>query len=173
MQVNSDFYRYRYLIVLGFTIISFLFTYGSLQAASDAKYDAKIEHDKLSGEKYSTAGVYNYKDNNPYGSYFVGFDQLTDRGIRNDEWLYISDTLTNFTMYSQKTYNGKISYVKDSFLREDKGSSTFESYSYKFGINSQDIYTMKVQSSWVQEVIRISIINESGKELFFKEFKIY
>lgn len=164
--------KHKYLIVAVLTIFSFLITYSSITTAENSKYEAKQVTDKLSGEKYNTAGIYNYKDTNPYGSYFIGFDQLTDRGIRNGEWHYISDTLTNFTMYNKKIYNGKISFVKDSFVRNPQKES-FSSYSYKFGINNGNIHTMNVESSWVQELIRISIRDNSGDEKFFKEFKMY
>ena len=164
--------KHRYLIVLMFVVFSFFITYNSISAAENLKYEARQVTDKLSGEEYNTAGIYNYKDNNPYGSYFTGFDQLIDRGVRNEEWLYISDTLTNFTMYNKKIYNGKISFVKDSFVRNPQ-KDTFSSYSYKFGINDGNIHTMDVESSWVQELIRISIRDNSGDEKFFKEFKMY
>lgn len=165
--------RYKFLVIAILAVVSFLVTYISLVKVDESKYDAKVVQDSLSGEKYNTGGIYNYKDNNPYGSYFVGFDQLMNRGVRNDEWVYISDVLTNFTMYDKKVYNGKISYVKDSFTRDDQKSGSFTTYSYKFGINNSNVYTMKVQSSWVDEVIRISIVNDSSDSVFFREFKIY
>lgn len=165
--------RHKYLVVFILVIISFLVTYLALVKVDSSKYGANEVHDGLSGEKYNTGGIYNYKDDNPYGSYFIGFNQLIDRGVRNEEWIYISDVLTNFVMYDRKIYNGKISFVKDSFVRDTSSTGTFVTYSYKFGINGGSVYTMKIQSSWVQKLIRISIRDKSDKEVFFKEFKIH
>jgi hypothetical protein len=133
--------------------------------------------DTLSGTKYSEGGINNYRETNPHGSYFIGFDELTQNGVSYNDSLYIQDVLTNFTMYNLKTFNGKISYVAKSFT--DKGSVPNETmvYSFQFGVNDTNIHTVSVNSTTVGSVsgdgtIQISISDSQGAELFNKTFTV-
>lgn len=163
-----------YIGVSALTVLSFFICYTAFNASYSSRDVAKNTIDKLSNDEYFTGDTLNYREANPYGSFFVGFDELTARGVPNDEQKYISDVLTNFTMYNQGVFNGKVSFVDDSFssARDFSKPGTITSYSFEFGINGDNIHTLEVDSNWIDDSIHIKIYNPSDREVFNKTFKI-
>jgi hypothetical protein len=162
-----------FLSIASFLLCFYIF---SLSEPGIERRTAETKADTLSGKEYSTAGIYNYRDSNPYGSYFVGFESIRDSGVTNGEMLYINDVLINFTMYNKKIYNGKISYVNNSLelLEEENTKKPGQKrYSFDFGINDGNIHTMSITSNWLEDMITIKIANQSGKEVFNKSFTIH
>lgn len=134
---------------------------------------ATVEKDTLSGEEYGTGGINNYREVNPYGSYFVGFENISDSGIANSDMIYIHDVITNFVMYHEGVYNGKVSYVKDSLKKQGVNKDNSELYQFKFGVNDSNIHTMKVESNWLDNQIKIAIVDSSKSKVFDKSFRVY
>lgn len=170
-----DMIKNKYIFpvsLIACTVLSFVICLASFNAQVSQVDASKPIVDTLSGEEYITADT-NYLDNNPYGSFFVGFNILSDAGVTSGDMTYMQDALINFAMYNEKVYNGKISYVKDSY-KKTTGTDEYENiYEYKFGLNDGNIHTMKVRSSWLNSVIDIKIIDSSDKEAFAKKFRIY
>jgi hypothetical protein len=161
----------RLISTVMLTLVSFAFSYFVFSNQAN-QTPVGSYGDDLSGEEYSTEGAYNYREGNPYGSYLVGFDAVSERGVSGDDMNYIYDVLINFLMYDKKVYNGKISYVKDSFERQTTSGIT-PKYSFLFGINDKDIHTMNVSSNILTEKITISITNNKGAQEFNRTFHIY
>lgn len=161
-----------YIIVITLVLISFILSFGITKSSIDYKFSNQTKKDSLSKTSYNTGGVYNYRDNNPYGSYLVGFSELTERGISNDEYIYISDYITNYVIYNIKKYNNNISFAKDSFVRKPSNGS-FLVYSFKFGVGDDPkLYTVDVEYSLIKELIRISISNNAN-DRSSKDFRVY
>lgn len=129
--------------------------------------NAQAKQDVLSGKQYAPV----YGEENPFAPYFVGFDQLVDRGVSRDETRYINDVLTNFTLYNKQQYKAKVSYVKDSFERNyDKELAT--TYQFDFGINDANIHTVAVTADMYDKKMSIKIIDEANQSVFDKKFDI-
>lgn len=163
----------KYGVIIFLTFFSFLICYFSFDRVESANLrgDSSTKTDKLSGKSYFAGDIYNYREANPYGSYFIGFDSLSERGVSKDDVRYIEDVVVNFLMYDKKIYNAKVSFVKDSFGRE-YAQSTATTYSFKFGINDRDIHRVKVVSDSINGKIEITIYNSANKVLFNKSFKL-
>lgn len=151
-------------------VISFFICYAAFTVSREEPGKVMTIKDQLSEETYSTDGAYNYRDGNIYGSYLIGFGNLTDAGITSDDMIYIHDVLINFAMYDQHVYNGKISYVKDSLETIGEPGGRYRTYEFRFGLNNSDIHTMRVKSSWVDQKIDIAISNSAGKQVFQRAF---
>jgi len=162
-----------YSVVTFLTLCSFLVCYFSFSGAESAnsKGDSSTRSDRLSGTSYFAGDIHNYREANPYGSYFIGFESLSERGVSKDDMRYIDDVIINYLMYDKKVYNSKVSFVKGSFSREYT-KSTATTYSFKFGINDQDIHRVKVVSDNIKKMIEITVYNTSGKTVFNKSFKL-
>jgi|GEM_PF-3428895 hypothetical protein len=163
----------KYGTVIFLTLFSFLISYFSFDRVENTNLrgDSSTKSDKLSGTSYFAGDIYNYREANPYGSYFIGFDSLSERGVSKDDMRYIKDVIINFLMYDKKIYNAKVSFMKDSFGREySQGTAT--TYSFKFGINDQDIHKIRVISDSTKEKIEIMIYNTVNKTVFSKSFKL-
>lgn len=164
------------LIILAVIVILTLLSYATSYAFFYGRYfpdgGPVSKQDKLSNKTYNTDDIYNYREANLYASYFVGFDTLTDRGVSDGDLQYIQDVVLNFTMYDQKIYNGKISYVDGSFKRD--GVSGIEpKYGFSFGINDKHVHDVSVSSSILTKDITISISNPQGIKEFTKTFHEY
>lgn len=155
----------KYIVVSVLCIFSFFLTYFLSQQGYHSEITSP-ETDKLSGENYIPIR----NEGNPYAPFFIGFDELVDRGVSRDEMRYINDVLTNFTLYNTATYKGKVSYAKDSFMRK-KNENKNSNYTFKFGINDSNIHTMSVVFDFPGNKIAISILD--GKEqVFSRDFSI-
>ena len=159
------------LSIVSFSICLWLFNQQASQY-NNSKVSSN-QQDRLSGETYSTGGLYNYKEFNPYGSYFVGFDAISNSGITSSDMAYINDVLINFTMYHENIFNGKISFIKDSLVKNPPSDDGTESYIFKFGINDSRVHTVKVRSNWLRNTISISIYNTTNSKVFSKSFTMY
>jgi len=156
--------KIKYVVVGILMFFSFLVIYFSLRSAYFPELTS-AETDRLSGKEYAPVE----SEVNPYAPYFVGFDGLVDRGVSIEEIRYINDVLTNFTLYNEKIYRGKVSYVKDSFER-DYAQSLSTTYRFKFGINDANIHTVTVTTNTFDGTFSIKIIDGNNKTLFAKDF---
>jgi hypothetical protein len=161
-----------YGIVAGLALLSFLATYAIYNNTNSDK-PGQVRHDQHSDTTYNTGAANNYRDSNPYGSFFVGFEELSDRGVSNSEYIYITDVLTNFTMYSKKIYNGKISFIKDSFIRKFNSDFDSQNYSFKVSINNGKPYSVNVISNPIKKKISIKITSSNNASIFEKSFHLY
>lgn len=129
--------------------------------------------DSLSGEVVNYEGLKSAQTPNPNLPYFAGFNLITDAGVQSDDMRYIQDVLINFSLYNKHVKSAKISYVKDSFMRHP--TNVFEdTYSFKFGINGDDIHTMNVVSESIEkEEIKINITDSSNKKVFERTFHLF
>lgn len=159
--------RIKYIVVGVMMLLSFTVAYFSFHSEYYPVI-TQAENDSLSGEAY--APIEN--ERNPYAPYFIGFDDIIDRGVSRDELRYIKDVVTNFTLYDKNIYKAKVSYVKDSFERDFKKSLS-TTYRFKFGINDSNIHTVNVTVNSFDKKISIKISDSSNKTLFNKVFDVY
>lgn len=158
--------RIRYLAVVALVFLSFLTSYfffknGYYPTITSAQTDT------LSGKEYAPVEG----DDNPYAPYFVGFDELTNRGIPSDDIRYINDVLTNYTLYTVHAYKAKVSYVKESLERE-YAKTVSSTYRFKFGINDSNIHDVTVVSNPSDNDIQIKIY-KGDKKTFDRDFYKY
>ncbi len=160
----------KYISIVIVIIFSFFASY--LFFIQEESYDRMIgeNHDKLSSESYE---VTNTVQLNPYIPDFIGFNSLLEAGVSNEDMTYIYDYLTNFMLYNKRVYNGKVSYVKDSFTRGQLTDDGYVQYSFKFGINNSNIHTANIRSNWVDSKISIQIKDTDDQEVIKRDFIIY
>lgn len=149
-------------------LLNFFVCYVSFSTQHDPAPPTTMAIDKLSGEQYTPTT----NEENPYGPYFVGFDYLAGRGVSGDQLRYLFDSLTNYTMYNQKLYKAKVSYVRGSFDRVTV-SGIEPHFTFKFGINDAHLHLVDVTSSILTEKITITISDQSGgTPLFSRTFQM-
>lgn len=161
--------KYSILVVL--FLMSTLFWFMIFNVSSSLQ-PSGTELDTLSGTTINHEGRKSSENPNPNLPYFAGFDLLLDAGVSADDMNYIQDVLINFTLYNKHLKSAKISYIKDSF-NSDISKSLDDVYSFKFGINNDNIHIMKVVSNSINHQIKITINDGLNKKVFERQFFIY
>lgn len=161
------------VLLLSFGIWSLL--YGSI-GSSEGEKKVIIEKgftDKLSGEYVSPESLNNVQSINPFAPYLVGFQNLEYFTVSGDEKRYIEDFITVYVLQHTEKKPSIVSLVDKSFKGPFLTNEGFVSnYHFNFGINGEDIHTMKVTYNIADESIDLTI-QKDGKDVSRKKFTVY
>lgn len=172
MNSNLQFKLAKYGGLVVLMLISFLIAYSSFKTAADPLTDTGDGYDSLSGETYGTQMLRDDVGPNPNMPQFVGFDQLIDNGVTDDDIGYIQDYLANYVLYTKKIDSARISYVAKSYGNfHVDGTAT--DYEFKFGIDGGDVHTVKVSSDIVTKKITLTVVGKNGEKDLSKTFDVY
>jgi hypothetical protein len=172
MNNTTQFNLVKYIGLVLLCAISFMIAYSGFKASADPLDDSGGSYDQLSGETFDTSFLRDDVGPNPNMPWFIGFEQLIDAGVTNDDIGYIQDYLANYTLYNRGINSGRISYVAESFSNPSL-VGTASTYEFKFGINGENIHTMKVSSDIVTQKISLTIIGVGGEKDISRTFDIY
>jgi len=133
--------------------------------------DSGNQTDSLSGGSFNKTAVNSDRGTNPVAPYFVGFDQLTARGMTNEVLIYTKDVLTNYALYDREVVYGKISYINNS-LKGPKIEGDTTSYVFDIGINDAKNASVTVSSGFLSDTKTISVKPFSATKSFVREFNV-